>query len=142
MVDLWVCPEGLRRVPVYTGALNSHFCSRTQKRLPNGSQNGAFWAPKSELYSLGTICDKLVPKKLHQKKLQFSVKSRSVLGRGRRQGVGPWSLKICRIMQNCAELCSGVSHHAFRGAADYGKHASSVIEVDLSTLGAYLREFV
>ncbi len=27
-----------------------HFCSRTQKGLQNGSQNGAFWEPKSPLY--------------------------------------------------------------------------------------------
>ena len=39
-----------------TRELDFHFCSRTQKRLQNGSQNGAFWAPKSELYSLwGTM---------------------------------------------------------------------------------------
>ena len=53
-----------------TRELNFHFCSRTQKGLQNGSRNGVFWAPKSELYSLwGTICEKLVPKKLHRKKV-------------------------------------------------------------------------
>ncbi len=31
--------------------LNFQFCSRSRKRLQNGSKNGAFWAPKSELYS-------------------------------------------------------------------------------------------
>ncbi len=51
-----------------TRELNFHFCSRTQKGLQNGSQKGAFGAPKSELYSLwGAICEKLVPKKLLQK---------------------------------------------------------------------------
>ncbi len=27
-----------------------HFCSRTQKGIQNGSQNGAFWKPRSPLY--------------------------------------------------------------------------------------------
>ena len=52
-----------------TRELNFHFCSRAQKGLQNGSKSLAFWAPKSELYSLwGAICEKLVPKKLHRKK--------------------------------------------------------------------------
>ncbi len=58
-----VSPEGENGAPVYTGAPFSLF-SRTQKGLQNGSQNGAFWAPKSELYSLwGTIWEKFGPKK-------------------------------------------------------------------------------
>ena len=56
--------------------LHFRLCSQTQKGLPNGSQIGAFWAPKSELYSLwGTMCEKLVPRKLHRKKV---AKSRGV----------------------------------------------------------------
>ncbi len=42
--------------------LNVHFCSRPKKGSKMGAKNGAFGAPKSELYSLwGTICEKLVP---------------------------------------------------------------------------------
>ncbi len=52
-----------------TRELNFHFCSRAQNGLQNGSQNGAFWAPRSELYSLwGTICENLVPPKAALKK--------------------------------------------------------------------------
>ena len=48
--------------------LNFHFCSWSQKGLQNASQNGAFWAPKSPLYSLwGTLWEKWVPKKVCQK---------------------------------------------------------------------------
>ncbi len=52
--------------------LNFHFCRRAQKGLQNGSQNGAFWAPESSLYSLwSTMGDKLVPQKWHRKKKQL-----------------------------------------------------------------------
>ena len=70
LVDFGVCPEGLRRVPVYTGAQFS-LCSRTQKGLQNGSQNGAFWAPKSELYSLwAPFVRNWCPKSCIEKRLQ------------------------------------------------------------------------
>ncbi len=53
-----------------TRELNFNFCSRTEKGLQNGSQKGAFWAPKSELYPLwGSIWETLVPKKMHRKKV-------------------------------------------------------------------------
>ena len=61
--------------------LNFHFCRRAQKGLPNGSQNGAFWAPKSELYSLwGTIGEKSVPQKLHRKKVAKSRLNKDYFG--------------------------------------------------------------
>ena len=47
-----ICPESLRRVPVPTGAQFS-LLQPAQKGLQNGSKNGAFWAPKSELYMFG-----------------------------------------------------------------------------------------
>ena len=68
LVDVGVCPEGLRRVPVPTGAQFS-LLQPAQKGLQNGSQNGAFWAPKSELYSLwGTFWEKLGPKNGEKKR--------------------------------------------------------------------------
>ncbi len=36
-----------------TRELNFHFCSRTQKGLESGSQNGTFWAPKSDYTHFG-----------------------------------------------------------------------------------------
>ena len=68
LVDVGVCPEGLRRVPVSTAAQFS-LLQPAQKGLQNGSQNGAFWAPKSELYSLwGTFWEKLGPKNGEKKR--------------------------------------------------------------------------
>ena len=71
-VDFGVCPEGLRRVPVYTGAQFS-LLQPDPKRAPKWEPTWNVWDPKSELYSLwGTICEKLVPKKLHRKKVAES----------------------------------------------------------------------
>ncbi len=67
--------------------LNFNFCSRTQKGLQKGSQNGAVWAPKSQLYSLwGTIGQKSGPKKLHRK---MSAESG---GRGDAASISNWAL--------------------------------------------------
>ena len=68
LVDVGVCPEGLRRLPVSTAAQFS-LLQPAQKGLQNESQNGAFWAPKSELYSLwGTFWEKLGPKNGEKKR--------------------------------------------------------------------------
>ncbi len=70
--------------------LSFHFCSRSQKGLQNESQNGAFAAPKSPLYSLwGTLWEKWVAKKGCQKKVAIFAKNPERFGWGQRQGVGP-----------------------------------------------------
>ena len=86
MVDVGVCPEGLRRVPVSTAAQFS-LLQPDQKGLQNESQNGAFWAPKSELYSLwGTFWEKLGPKN------------------GEKKGHEKCSKKVTPELQGCAEI--------------------------------------
>ncbi len=56
--------------------LSFHIYSRSQKGLQNESQNGAFWAPKSPLYSLwGTLGEKWVPQKGCQKRFRKTAKN-------------------------------------------------------------------
>ena len=43
-------PGGPQEGSRLDGSSFFHFCSRTQKGLQNGSQNGAFWEPRSPLY--------------------------------------------------------------------------------------------
>ena len=74
--------------------LNFHFYSRSQKGLQNESQNGAFWAPKSPLYSLwGTLWEKWVPKKGCQKKVAKNIKKRRRFWGGPAAGGGALELK-------------------------------------------------
>ncbi len=87
--------------------LNFHFCSRTEKGLQHGSQNGAFWAPTSELYSLWrTICENLVPQKLHRKKGQHFREFSAPMWAARRNAQGHWGvrgvIKTADIGRNCA----------------------------------------
>ncbi len=71
--------------------LNFHFCRRAQKGLQNGSQNGAFWAPESSLYSLwSTMGDKLVPQKWHCKKRQQKREFYAPMWAARRNVRGQW----------------------------------------------------
>ena len=96
--------------------LNFHFCSRTQKGLQNGSQNGAFWAPKSQLYSLwGTLWEKWVPKKGCQKKVAIKSQKRQRFWGGPAAGGGALELKKSSkfaekhaLKLKIATLCRGV----------------------------------
>ena len=79
-----------------TRELNFHFCSRSRKRLQNGSQNEVFWAPKSELYSFwDTIWKKSVSFWRSQIEVHFGDPLPDPMSRG--GGGGP---RVTRVAQS------------------------------------------